>query len=76
MLNYDEYLILKFYNSGLNIFYNKYDIVVLINIDDQGVFFILLEREYFLIVLVIERYQIEGFKNLLRQIIDWFDKIR
>ena len=46
MSNYDEHPILKFYNSGLNTPYNKHDIAVSINTDDQGVFSTSLEREY------------------------------
>ena len=76
MSNYDEHPILKFYNSGLNTPYNKHDIAVSINTDDQGVFSTSLEREYSLIALAIERHQTEGFKNSPRQIIDWLDKIR
>lgn len=76
MLNYDEHPILKFYNSGLNTPYNKHDIAVSINTDDQGVFSTSLEREYSLIALAIERHQTEGFKNSPRQIIDWLHKIR
>lgn len=68
--------LLKFYNSGLNTPYNKHDIAVSINTDDQGVFSTSLEREYSLIALAIERHQTEGFKNSPRQIIDWLDKIR
>jgi hypothetical protein len=76
MSNYDEHPILKFYNSGLNTPYNKHDIAVSINTDDQGVFSTSLEREYSLIALAIERQQTEEFKNSPRRIIDWLDKIR
>ena len=76
MSNYDEHPILKFYNSGLNTPYNKHDIAVSINTDDQGVFSTSLEREYSLIALAMERNQTEGFKNSPRRIIDWLDKIR
>ena len=76
MLNYDEHPILKFYNSGLNTPYNKHDIAVSINTDDQGVFSTSLEREYSLIALAMERNQTEGFQNSPRRIIDWLDKIR
>lgn len=76
MSNYDEHPILKFYNSGLNTPYNKHDIAVSINTDDQGVFSTSLEREYSLIALAMERNQAEGFKNSPRRIIDWLDKIR
>lgn len=60
----------------MNTPYNKHDIAVSINTDDQGVFSTSLEREYSLIALAIERHQTEGFKNSPRQIIDWLDKIR
>lgn len=76
MSNYEEHPILKFYNSGLNTPYNKHDIAVSINTDDQGVFSTSLEREYSLIALAMERNQAEGFKNSPRRIIDWLDKIR
>lgn len=76
MANYDEHPILKFYNSGLNTPYNKHDIAVSINTDDQGVFSTSLEREYSLIALAMERNQTERFKNSPRRIIDWLDKIR
>ena len=47
MSNYDEHPILKFYNSGLNTPYNKHDIAVSINTDDQGVIFHIVGKRVF-----------------------------
>lgn len=76
MTSYDGHPITKFFNSGLSTPYPPHDIAVSINTDDQGVFSTSLDREYSLIALAMERYQLEGYKNSPRQIIEWLDKIR
>ena len=79
---YDKHPILNFYNLGLTIDEDKADeypqMFVSINTDDQGVFDTLIENEFALMAIALEKAKNEKGKPLYNQsmIYDWLDRIR
>ena len=79
---YDKHPILNMYNLGLTIDENeaqKYpQLFVSINTDDQGVFGTLLENEYALMGIALEKAKDAKGKPLYNQsmIYDWLDRVR
>ena len=77
---YDKHPILNMYNIGLGDKNNKEvpQLFVSINTDDQGVFDTLLENEYALMAIALEKMKDEKGNSIYNQaeIHDWIDKVR
>ena len=79
---YDKHPIINMYNLGLTVDPDKIEscpqLFVSINTDDQGVFDTLLENEYALMAIAMEKVKDENGKPIYKQamIYDWLDKIR
>ncbi|MZK50964.1 hypothetical protein [Clostridium beijerinckii] len=79
---YDKHPILNFYNLGLTNDTNKINenpqLFVSINTDDQGVFDTLIENEFALMAIALEKAKDEEGKPIYNQamIYDWLDRIR
>ncbi|WP_019555120.1 hypothetical protein [Propionispira raffinosivorans] len=79
---YDKHPILNMYNLGLTVDPQKIEdcpqLFVSINTDDQGVFDTLLENEYALMGIALEKVKDENGKPLYKQamVYDWLDRIR
>lgn len=77
---YDKHPILNMYNIGLGDKNNKEvpQLFVSINTDDQGVFDTLLENEYALMAIALEKVKDEKGNSIYNQaeIHDWIDKVR
>ncbi|GFP77437.1 hypothetical protein [Clostridium fungisolvens] len=79
---YDKHPILNMYNLGLKIDENKAEkypqMFVSINTDDQGVFDTLLENEYALMGIALEKVKDKDGNSLYNQsmIYDWLDRVR
>lgn len=76
MTRYDEHPILKFYNDGINVPFDRHSLCVSINTDDKGVFSTSLEREYALMAAALEKRNNNEHFNSPRSIIRWLDDIR
>jgi len=78
---YDKHPILNMYNLGLTVDPQKIEdcpqLFVSINTDDQGVFDTLLENEYALMGIALEKMKDENGKPLYKQamVYDWLDRI-
>lgn len=79
---YDKHPILNMYNLGLTVDENKAEkspqMFVSINTDDQGVFDTLLENEYALMGIALEKAKDKDGNHLYNQsmIYDWLDRVR
>ena len=79
---YDKHPILNLYNLGLTVDQDKVNanpqLFVSINTDDQGVFGTLLENEYALMGIALEKAKDANGKPLYNQsmIYDWLDRVR
>lgn len=76
MTRYDEHPILKFYNDGINVPYDRHSLTVSINTDDKGVFSTSLEREYALMAAALEKRNDKEHSNSPKSIIRWLNDIR
>lgn len=73
---YRHHPILRFHNHGLNLNLPPHAISVSINTDDKGIFATLLEREYSLLALALEKEFAKEKENPPRTIYEWLDQIR